>query len=67
MQVTGEAILSNNVSLSSQHSLSKGFTYLLVDSWVVEHGNELFEEGLLGDLLVEGHACAVHQDVKQAQ
>ena len=42
-------------------------TYLFVHLRIVEHGNELFHEGLPRDLLVERCATLVHQDVKEAE
>jgi len=38
--------------------------YLLVHFGVVEHSDELFEEGLASDLFVERCAAFVHEDVE---
>ena len=42
-------------------------TYVFVHFGVVEHGDELLKEALIGDLSVEGRAAAIHQDVEETE
>ena len=49
------------------HLLSPPRTYILVHFRVVEHGDKLLEEGLVGNLPVEGSAASVHQNVEKTE
>ena len=42
-------------------------THILVHLGVVEHGDELLHEGLVGDLSVEGSRAAIHEDIEQSE